>query len=98
MKKLLSVVDVLSKQGSSLQSELNGVKQRSFGNKIASRCNARIHNDVDKFGPCLKFGKKRTKSDIVKILKLVSRETRMDCWGRTTSNQGCTNAQDLFKF
>ena len=61
MNKLLSAVDGLSKQVSSLQSELNGVKQGSFGNKVASRCNASIRNDVDKFGHCFKFGKKGAK-------------------------------------
>ena len=38
-----------------------------------------------------------TKGDIVEILKMGSWETRKDCWGRATSNQGCTHDQDLFK-
>ena len=30
-------------------------------------------------------------------LKVGRRETRQYCWGRATSNQGCTHAEDLFK-
>ena len=56
MKKLLSAVEGLSKQVSSLQSELNDVKQRSFRNRVTYRCSACVHNDVDKCDHCFKCG------------------------------------------
>ena len=45
----------------------------------------------------LNVEKQGTKGDIVKSLKVGSRETRRDCWDMATSNQGCTHAQGLFK-
>ena len=56
MKKLLSAVEGLSKQVSSLQSELNNAKQGSFQNKVTYRCSACVHNDVDKCDHCFKRG------------------------------------------
>ena len=57
MKKLLSAVEDLSKQVSSLQSELNDVKQGGFRNRVTYRCtSAFVHNDVDKYDHCFKCG------------------------------------------
>ena len=55
-KKLLAAVEGLSKQVSSLQSELNDVKQESFRNRVTCRCSACVHNNVDQCGHCFKCG------------------------------------------
>ena len=52
--KLLPEVESLSKQVSSLQSELNDVKQGSFQNSVTYRCSE--YNDVDKCDHCFKCG------------------------------------------
>ena len=52
MKKMLSAIEGLSKQVSSLKSELNDVKQESFRNRVTYRCSACVHNDLDKCDRC----------------------------------------------
>lgn len=56
IKKFSSAVRSISKQVSSLQSELNDVKQGTFRNRVTYRCSACVHNDVDKRDHCFKFG------------------------------------------
>ena len=56
-----------------------------------------VNNDVLNVTIVLNVEEPGAKGDIVKSLKMDSRETRRDCWGRATSIQGCTHTQDLFK-
>ena len=100
IKKFSSAVRSISKQVSSLQSELNDETQRSFRNRDAYTCNACMDNDVDKCDHCCKcegkghqghqgrYGKK------AKGRQQGNQKVLLE--GRaTTTNKECTNIQEL---
>ena len=100
IKKFSSAVRSISKQVSSLQSELNDETQRSFRNRDAYTCNACMDNDVDKCDHCCKCGGKghqRHQGRYGKKAKGRQQGNQKVLLGgrATTTNKECTNIQEL---